>query len=226
MKKEISKFVGSKIKYYRKMKGMTQKELGEKVGVKHNTISSYENGTNEPEQNVIYSIANVLDVSINEFFPKTDEQKSIVAEAQAPYGLRLTRYPLVPMSVSAGLPLCIDSIDEDDLDYISIPDPLMGKWAGRDIFMMKVNGDSMNRVITHGSLIGVKRTSLEELKNGDIVVYSDGGDYAVKRFHQRENKIIFRPDSTDDMFSDYETTTDNADLKIHGKVVMYLVELD
>lgn len=32
----------------------------------------------------------------------------------------------------------------------------MGKWAGKDIFMMKVNGDSMNRVITHGFLIGVK----------------------------------------------------------------------
>jgi len=40
IKLEISKFVGGKIKNIRKKRGLTQKELGERVGVKHNTISS------------------------------------------------------------------------------------------------------------------------------------------------------------------------------------------
>uniref|UniRef100_UPI003B585EC0 helix-turn-helix transcriptional regulator n=3 Tax=Bacillaceae TaxID=186817 RepID=UPI003B585EC0 len=160
MKKEISKFVGNKIRYYRKKNGLTQKELGEKVGVKHNTISSYENGTNEPEQNILYTIANVLNVSINDFFPDTfpttHEENSIVSEPSQTYSIRITEYRYIPAPISAGYPLCIDSIDEDHLESISIPDCIMGKWAGRkDIFMMRINGDSMNRIMPHDSLIAV-----------------------------------------------------------------------
>lgn len=47
---DIKKYTSAKIREYRKLNGLTQKELGDKIGVKHNTISGYENGTNEPEQ--------------------------------------------------------------------------------------------------------------------------------------------------------------------------------
>lgn len=58
-----------------------------------------------------------------------------------------------------------------DLETIRIPDSLMGKWAGReDIFMTRVNGDSMNKVIPHSSLIAVKEVTLEELYDNDMVV--------------------------------------------------------
>lgn len=67
---EIRKFVGEKIKEYRKDKKMTQKELGGKIGVKHNTISSYENGTNETELDILFEIADVLGKSIDDFFPQ------------------------------------------------------------------------------------------------------------------------------------------------------------
>ncbi|MBD8005855.1 LexA family protein [Bacillus norwichensis] len=205
------------IKKIRERKGLSAVELANRVGVTKGTISRYESGTRKIPMDDIPKFASVLDVSPVDILIESEDEPVVNS----------TEYPYYPIGISAGLPLCIDSIDEDDLEYISIPDNLMGKWAGRkDIFMMRVNGDSMNKVITHGSLIAVKPVPLSDLKNGDIVVYSDGGDYAVKRFHQRENKIIFRPDSTDDMFSDYETTKDNSDLKIHGKVVMYLVELD
>lgn len=68
-KQDIAKYVGKQIKKFRLMRGMTQKELGIKIGVKHNTISSYESGTNMPDQNVLFAIAEVLDVNINSFFP-------------------------------------------------------------------------------------------------------------------------------------------------------------
>ncbi|CDQ22634.1 transcriptional repressor DicA [Halobacillus karajensis] len=50
---------------------MTQKELGDAIGVRHNTISQYEKGRNAPEQNMIFAIANVLGVSVGDFFPET-----------------------------------------------------------------------------------------------------------------------------------------------------------
>lgn len=81
--KEVSKYVGKKIRYYRKKKGFTQKALGERIGVKHNTVSSYENATTEAENDVLFSIANVLEVSINDLFPAvdfTDSEESLLSE--------------------------------------------------------------------------------------------------------------------------------------------------
>ena len=121
----------------------------------------------------------------------------------------------------------MDPVIKDDVETISIPDEVMGKWANdKDIFIIKVNGESMNNIIPHGSLIAVKPVELQNLKNGDIVVYSDGNDYAVKRYYRDDVRIIFRPDSKDPSFYDYITDISNENLIIHGKVVLYTVELD
>lgn len=210
---EIAKY----IKMLRERKGLTAVELANRVGVTKGTISRYESGTRKIPMDDIPKFASVLDVS----------PVDILIESSQDSVISYSEYPFIPMAISAGLPLCVESFTEDDyIEYISIPDKLMGKWAGKDIFLMKINGDSMNKVITHGSLIGVKRVTSNELNDGDIVIYSDGGDYAVKRYYQNENKIIFRPDSTDLSFTDYVTTLDNPELKIHGKVVIYIVDLD
>jgi len=74
---ELSKFVGSKIREYRKNKNMTQKELGEKIGVKHNTISDYEKGKISPEQDMLFALAGALEVSINDFFPALDDNNDL-----------------------------------------------------------------------------------------------------------------------------------------------------
>ena len=70
--KELSKYVGEKIKHYRKIEGITQKQLGEKLGVKHNTVSDYERGVISPEQDMLFAISEVFNVSINELFPQKE----------------------------------------------------------------------------------------------------------------------------------------------------------
>lgn len=219
MKKKISAFVGSRIKEYRKRMKYTQKDLGDRIGVKHNTISSYEKGTNEPEQEILFKLADVLGVSINDFFPY--ENNNII---QFPASSQYPKYP----KVSAGLPIEIDGITKNEVETISIPDYLMGKWAGdNEIFITRTNGDSMNRVIPHDSLIAVKPVELHELKDDDIVVYCNHGEYAVKRFEKHDAKLVFRPDSTDNSFTDDVIYMDNADdLMISGKVVMWIVTTD
>src|SRR5690625_2674009 len=172
MKKQISKFVGSRIRDIRKNRGMTQKELGEKVGVKHNTISSYEKGTNEPEQDILFKLAEVLNVSINDFFPYNELNLKVDSQ-----------YKYFPTHISAGLPNDIEGITESEV--ISIPDTIMGKYAGnKDIFITRINGDSMNKTMPDGSLIAVRPvSSINEIKDDDIVVYSNGYDYSVKYFY-------------------------------------------
>src|SRR5690625_4984601 len=174
MKMKINEFVGSRIKSIRKNRKLTQKELGEKVGVKHNTISSYENGTNEPEHDILFKLANALDVPINDFFPETD----VVRESTS-------SYDYYPESISAGLPETFDGVTESNIKKITITDSLMGKWANKNVFVMKVNGDSMNNIMPDGSLIVVNRVESNQLKNGDIVVYKYDNEYAVRSEERR-----------------------------------------
>lgn len=67
----IDEIVGANIRKYRKMRGLTQKDLGDKIGVRNNTISQYEKGRNSPEQNMIYAIANALGIGVGDLFPET-----------------------------------------------------------------------------------------------------------------------------------------------------------
>ena len=67
----------------RKQKGMTQKELAEKVGVSDKTISKWECGNSIPDITYLESLCNSLDISVNELLSGerlTDENYSEKAE--------------------------------------------------------------------------------------------------------------------------------------------------
>lgn len=74
--REINKFVGMKIKEFRKNKKLTQQDLADLVGVKNSAISNYEQGTRIPKRDFLFRVANALGVSIDEFFPMQNEEKS------------------------------------------------------------------------------------------------------------------------------------------------------
>lgn len=56
--------IGENIKKYRKRKGLTQKELGAVLGLAEITIRQYENNMRKPKYEILFSIADVLNVSI------------------------------------------------------------------------------------------------------------------------------------------------------------------
>jgi transcriptional regulator with XRE-family HTH domain len=73
----LSKYVGNKIREFRKKKNLTQKELGAKIGVKHNTVSMYESGTISPEQDMLFALSEALDISVDELFPPRTGEDSL-----------------------------------------------------------------------------------------------------------------------------------------------------
>ncbi|EHF02655.1 hypothetical protein HMPREF1008_00300 [Olsenella sp. oral taxon 809 str. F0356] len=54
---------GDKIKHYRKLRGMYQGELAEKVGLTEGAIRHYESGARTPKPSQVEDIAKALDVS-------------------------------------------------------------------------------------------------------------------------------------------------------------------
>ena len=57
-----------RLKELRLKKGLTQTELGEKVGVKQNTFTNWENGKREPNFENLIKIADLLEVSVDWLF--------------------------------------------------------------------------------------------------------------------------------------------------------------
>ena len=139
-------------------------------------------------------------------------------------------YNYFDTGLSAGILTQVDPFTAANVEQISLSDVVMGKYAGdQDIFISHINGESMNRVIPDKSLIAVKRYSdIRDLKNGDIVVFRDGGDMSVKRFYNdiKSQIITFTPDSTESEFHPINYRYEDIDeLEIVGLVVVYTVEL-
>ncbi|MFD1398675.1 helix-turn-helix transcriptional regulator [Lacticaseibacillus suilingensis] len=199
---------------------LTVPQLAEKLGIKYTTFRDWVKGNTYPRIDKIELLADYFGV----------KKSALVEHHDNGVPLPIHSYPYIPAAISAGTPATVDAITPDQLEQVAIPDAVMGKWAGHsDISLMRANGDSMNRVIPNGSLIGVRKVDeISDLKNGDIVVFDCDGEYAVKRFfNDKQNRTyIFQPDSDRDGFFPVTHSYDDEDLvAIVGKVVMYVVEL-
>lgn len=62
----INDILSKNIKYYRKKKKLTQKELAEKLDVKNSSVSNWEQNQNMMDIDTLHRMCKVLDVSINE----------------------------------------------------------------------------------------------------------------------------------------------------------------
>ncbi|WP_196593394.1 helix-turn-helix domain-containing protein [Pectinatus sottacetonis] len=60
--------------YYRKRLKLTQRDLAVKLGVKHNTISSWENGTNSIDLDILLRICKILNITLLDIYGKYAEK--------------------------------------------------------------------------------------------------------------------------------------------------------
>ena len=67
---KLTEEITQNIKKKRKEKKMTQGQLAEAVGVKDNTVSTWESGINAPSLQALYKICKALNISISELFGK------------------------------------------------------------------------------------------------------------------------------------------------------------
>ena len=64
-------YVGSRIRMRRKMLGLSQEKLGEKLGITFQQIQKYEKGTNRVGASRLQAMSEALDVPVSYFFPET-----------------------------------------------------------------------------------------------------------------------------------------------------------
>lgn len=70
--------IGESIKIERKKAGLTQKELGQKIGVTHQTIAQWENGWRNPKIETVEKIADALEIGLFDLMGHSSDVAPVV----------------------------------------------------------------------------------------------------------------------------------------------------
>ncbi|MDD9332048.1 MAG: helix-turn-helix transcriptional regulator [Wolbachia sp.] len=60
--------IGKKVRLWRRARGLTTVQLGEKLGVSFSQIMKYENASNRISASKLYNLAKILSVNVSDFF--------------------------------------------------------------------------------------------------------------------------------------------------------------
>lgn len=200
----------NRLRLLRQEKGVSQEELGKLIGKTGQAYGLYENGKRTINQETLLILAEYFNVSVDYILGNSEIKK--------PTDLNKKLY-LIPVlgRVPAGEPL----LAEENIEgYLPI-DPLMYDLSSpNNIFFLRVQGESMNKVVSNGSYVLIRKQ--ENVENGDVVVAIVNGDNeaTLKRFKNLDNGfVMLEPDSTYSEFSPRIINLKDTDFKIIGKVI-------
>ncbi len=130
-------------------------------------------------------------------------RESVIADDARDYGI-------VPVIGIAGAGRWREAV-EVPLGHMPVP----GRMAGRGVFGIEVNGDSMDQLIEDGGLILVDPGQKELFPGGVYLIANSGGEATVKRY--RREPARFEPCSSNPMHQSFLISDD--DFSVLGKVV-------
>lgn len=201
----------SNLKNSRKRLGLTQAGIAKKLNVSQQTIGSWETGRTEPDNEMLKQLAQELGVSISYLLGETQPTTPTLYKNPNP------RYAPLLGTASAGTP---ESVDQFIDEMLEIPNFI--KHDPEHLFFIKVNGDSMNKLMGNGSTALILKSEhfTTQPKTGDIVVFKVDGEYCIKRFIETDTVVIFEPASYSDEFKPlvYVKGT-SIDIEVIGKVI-------
>lgn len=196
------------LKFLRERFGMEQIDLAKKLGRKSSSsISEWEKGKYTPKMATLKQIAEIFNVNIDDLMKK--DLKNPTDEVIQP--LPVKEIPIVSQ-ISAGLPIYAE---ENILEHTYIATKKLN--SNKEIFGLRVNGDSMDKEFRDGDVVIVEKDAVVE--NGQIaVVQVNGYNATVKRVRYEKDRIILIPESNN--LAHYpQVYSQDDEVKIIGKVV-------
>ena len=235
-KDELKRFLGNKIKSYRKERGWTQAELAEKLNIGKSAIANYENGIRSPRQKLLFQMAKVFDIQIDELFPSNSNElnhhsTSAIQETydqledrrqlkvlnfakhelkeQIEMGVQVEE-ELFPYLVAYDLSAGLGEVYYEGNDYETV---YFDKNISHDAASW-INGDSMEPKFKNGDVALIKDTGWDY--NGAIyAIQWDGNLYIKKAYKEQEGlRLVSLNNKYADKFAHY-----SEDPKIIGKIV-------
>lgn len=198
---------GKRLKMLREEKGLTQKDLAEKLSLTPKAISFYELGSREPSGDALIHMAHILGTTTDYLLGN-----STTKEANQKVG-RGVRIPVLGRVV-AGIP--IEAVEEI-LDYEEITPELA---ASGEFFALKIRGHSMEPRMMEGDVVIVRRQ--DDVESGDVaIVLVNGNEATVKRVKKQEDGITLIANNISVYEPHYYSNKEIEELpvRILGKVV-------
>ncbi|KGH72119.1 helix-turn-helix domain-containing protein [Oenococcus oeni] len=210
-----------KLKKLRESQNLSLEALADILNKKYETkisksmISRWENGSD-----IALSYARI----IADYFKISPDEvlgfdTSNIVSLKPTHSLNLPIYS----HLFAGMP---DGAEEDVIGTIDVPDRIANKYGKKNLLAIKVEGDSMNKVILDG-MIAVVNTDDTEVKNGNVyAVIVNGYANTLKHVYKYADHIRFEPDSFNPANKPFSYQYDeDISIKIIGKLVYIAQDL-
>lgn len=204
-----------KIAEARAAKGWSQQRLADELGTTQQTIQRYESGARDIKSSVILQLSETLGVTVSYLLGVSDNAPSSCASS-------MQSVPLLG-SIAAGTPIEMRAVDN------SFPVPARIMEQHPNAFLLRVDGESMNRVLPNGAYALVDPCDDVEANGKPYAVCVNGYDATIKRVRRLSNGFELAPDSTDPTFRSvvYDYGIEGTEtITVIGRVVWYTLPYD
>ena len=201
----------NRLRFLRNEKGESLEKIAKFLNVTIQTISNYETEKRDMNPDTILKLSEYFGVSTDYLLGKSDARNntSNIDESDK-------KFYMCPVygQISAGQPNWAEECIEGRLPL----DPdLMGIVNPEEHFFLRVNGESMNKVVRNGAFALIHKQDMVD--DGEIaVVLVNGYDATLKKFTRQGDMIILEPQSNDDSFKT-QVYDKNTPIKTLGKYV-------
>jgi transcriptional regulator with XRE-family HTH domain len=199
------------LKYLRKLRGWTQEEFSQKLGIKRSLLGAYEEERAEPRIDVLETVCDIFKLTMDEILRKDlSENKSNYLARRRAIKLATGRpdIPFVPVKAAAGyLAGYGDPEFIDELNTFTLP-----MLSGGNYRAFEIIGDSMLPTPSGSVIVGEKVENFEELRSGSaciVVSRHEGIVYKrIQRNGRSRNKITLVSDNP--VYHPYTVNTDDV----------------
>ena len=207
---------GYKIAEARIAKGWSQQKLAEMIGTTQQQIARYESGNNDVKASVLIKLSGALDVTLSYLLGLKDTDEGTAHEDQ---------FVDVPLygSIAAGTPIEMMEVE----DTFPVPEKMHDAYP--EAFLLKVEGESMNRILPNGCYALVDPCDTAEDNGAPYAVCVNGYDATIKRVRKLNNGFELVPDSTDPTYpvQTYNYNEPGTEtITVIGRVVYYVLPFD
>ncbi|HEM4679393.1 TPA: helix-turn-helix transcriptional regulator [Streptococcus suis] len=240
---ELNVYIGQKIKDFRKLAGMTQTDLAQRLETTKQTISRYEKGDRKPGQDTLFELTDIFKVSIDDFFPPTtpttapnslvEQISDKVVQLTEPNQKSVLRYSSELLDKQNTVTDSKNTVNEPQAVYFTYNyyDQPASAGTGQYLndvkvetielpievdadFVVPIYGDSMEPEYHSGDYIFVKLSV--DLSDGDIGVFAYNGEAYIKQLRITDQGAYLH--SLNPEYKDIPITAD-TDFRTIGEVV-------
>ena len=233
VEKAVIPIICERIRCYRELAGMEQKEMAKALGITGNSISNWENGRSRPDINLIPALCELLHVTLYELFDMEDPTSSLTTGEQ----MHIDTYRQLSRGNQYAVDKLTDSLltvqrAEECRNIRQLPfydrklaagtgDPTEFEDRFTPLFLYAdnidsradcvfgVNGNSMEPVYHNGDLVLVERIpGGADLKEGETGAFIIGNETYIKNLGK---------DGLHSLNPDYKT------IRFHDNDIVYLI---